>query len=154
MGYRVQYGRLKGDPFLGPIGGFLGGVARTIGSFVPGPAGMVLKAAGTVLGPKPKPMPAQIGPPVLFPKQTTQIGPGGLVYKHTEYGARVTGGGPSLVSGGKRRRRMNPLNPRALRRAASRLNSFKTHVKTVSRALGQPVSWGRRSPSRSRRKCG
>lgn len=145
--YRIQYARHRGDPFS--IGGLLGGVAKFAGGILPGPAGMVLRAAGGLLGPKPKP--AQIGPPI---REHTQVGPGGVIFKKTEYGAQLTGGGGTfLPSGGKRRRRMNPLNPRALRRAASRLNSFKTHVKSVSKALGQPVSFGKRSTSGSRRRC-
>ena len=149
MGYRVQYARMRGDPFS--IGGLLGGVAKFAGGILPGPAGMVLKAAGGLLS---KPKPAQIGPPI---QQITQVGPAGVIYKKTEYGAQLPSiGGMPSPGFGKRRRRMNPLNPRALRRAASRLNSFKTHVKSVSRALGQPVSFGakRSSGSRSRRACG
>lgn len=144
--YRIQYARHRGDPFS--IGGLLGGVAKFAGGIIPGPAGMVLKAAGGLLS---KPKPAQIGPPI----REVQMGPGGIIYKKTEYGAQATGlGGGIFPSSGRKRRRMNPLNPRALRRAASRLNSFKTHVKSVSRALGQPVSFGKRSSSGSRRRCG
>jgi hypothetical protein len=138
---------MRGDPFLGgllkTVGGVLGGVAKTVGGFVPGPAGMVLKAAGGVLAPQkpqagPLPSPQSVVPQVV---SQTQFGPAGVIYKKTEYGASVQSRNGAV---GKRRRRMNPLNVKALRRAGSRLNSFRTAVKGVAKAAGVPVTFGAR----------
>lgn len=155
--YRIA--AYRGDPFS--IGGLIGGVAKFAGGILPGPAGAVLKAAGGLLAPKRPQLPS--------PSQITQVGPGGLIYKRTEFGAQVTP--PSmrpLGTGGcekgfhqskrtgacVRNRSMNALNPRALRRAATRLNSFKRHAKSMAKALGQPISFGSRGRSSSPRKCG
>jgi len=122
--YRIAASRHRGDPFS--IGGLLGGVAKFAGGLLPGPAGMVLRAAGGILGPK-KP---QVLP---HPSQViTQIGPGGMVYKRTEVGAQLTPGTMARGSVPSQfRRRINPANVKALRRAIRRQDSFVKLAKSV-----------------------
>lgn len=121
--YRIAAARHRGDPFS--IGGLFGGIAKTIGGLVPGPAGMVLKAAGGLLQGKPKPSPQQV---------VTQVGPGGMIYKRTEFGGQVNLPQIGPGAGGKAKRfgrRINPANVKALRRAIRRQDQFVNLAKSV-----------------------
>jgi hypothetical protein len=168
--YRIAYQQQRGDPFFGSVGRFFGGIAKTIGGLLPGPAGAVLKGVGGVIAP-PRGLPA---PVLQMPTGITQVGPGGVIYKRTEYGAQMTGM-PQMTDGcGKgfhvstarttkvpdgsprcvRNRRMDPLNAKALRRSARRITAFRGIVKSVARAAGIPITTGAMRRRSSGKRCG
>jgi len=102
---------LVGDPFLGIIGKALGGLVKTgISSFFgtrPAPS-----------APAPIPFPGGITKPNTLPETIGKVLP--PFFPKTS----IPGGVNVPASGFRRRRRMNPLNPRALRRALSRAGAF------------------------------
>lgn len=121
-----------GDPFLGDIVKGIGGIAKTVGGFIPGPIGTVARAAGGLLAP---------GRPRILPPAM----PGGIM----PFGPGPPG--PALgrrVMGQRKRPRMNPLNPKAVRRATRRLTSFSREVKKVEKALRRIAPATRRSAPR------
>ncbi|MGH7180164.1 MAG: hypothetical protein ACREJC_22490 [Tepidisphaeraceae bacterium] len=138
----------RGDPgILKSIGNVLGGIARIGGALVPGPLGTGLqiaggllnaRRAGTALARVPTPLqtqdPRRLRVRLLPPEVETFFPPG--------FGGE--GAGP-----GGRRRRINPMNVKALRRASRRIDGF---ARVARRALRhtpfQLVSRGRqmRSP--------
>lgn len=66
------------------------------------------------------------------------------------FGLPIGRGAPPMLPGavaGRRRRRMNPLNPRALTRAVRRLVGFQKRVSRVERLLGR-IRRGRGRPAR------
>jgi len=125
--YLTTSQKLQGDPFihkriLGGIGGFVtGGVGGAIGGFTKG-------------GKKSTPSPPRGGiPPFRLP--------GGSVPPRVviEPRSAAPGGRPFVslagtATGGKRRR-MDPLNVKALRRATRRLTGFQREAKKVDAAL-------------------
>lgn len=168
MSYAVKISRAQysGDPGLfGVLGKIGGAILNTAGGLLPGPVGGAAQAAGRVLsgggGSRTPQLPvytAGFGPQQQAPRlphSSTQVGPGGMIYKHTEYGGGITlpqgmngGAGTKLacpsgyhpnkssyflrdgtfVPEGSRcvkNRRRNVGNMRALDRALSRLNGAK-----------------------------
>jgi hypothetical protein len=132
--YRAGRGA-QGDLF-GFIGKALGGVAKVAGSFLPGPIGTIGKAVGSILAPsgvqRQNPIGATLPPPVigirslsgqlpvLRPDSTVtksgfNLGPLNIGSTTTAYGHLV----------GKKRRRMNVTNVKALRRAGRRVKGFE-----------------------------
>ncbi len=116
-----------GDPFLGSIvkgiGGFIGKAAGVVGGILPGPLGGAARIAGRLLGGGPKPVaPSMPG-----------VGAFGAIRQ------RMMPGQPSMPLGtpygARRRRRMNPLNVKALRRSTRRLASFQREAKKVEKEL-------------------
>lgn len=142
MPYGMSYGRMQGDPFLGGLikgaiklgKGAIGGVIRefTGGSQVRVPS-VQLPVPASGMG---------------FPG----VGQGRIVPTPglRGLGQRLIPGGQSGYQVvGQKRRRMNPANPKALRRAIRRQDGF---VKLARRALKgsgyQIVSRGSRRPRR------
>ena len=118
----------RGDPGLF---GFLGGALKKglgiAGSFLPGPAGAIARFAGGLIPSRAPTMTRFTGPMV----QSRQAGPGGLqVPGFRGFGGAAAGGAPGFMP--RRRRRMNPGNVKALRRAMRRQDAF---VKLARRAL-------------------
>lgn len=117
-----------GDPFLGGFFRGLGRVARGVGRIISrgvGAAGRIALGGGPMgpgtiqnpfvtipagSGPLP-PIPIQIDIPG-FPRPTIPTSPMGH-------------GTAGLLTGQRHRRRMNPLNPRALRRSLRRIEGFR-----------------------------
>lgn len=153
--YRGDY--YRGDPFLGALVGTvarkvgLGKVAskaaRWVGQRI---SGRSLKRAAGIVGA------ATVGVPVLrssgWPQPATddmpiELGPLGI-----DPGAILPGGRKFLtLGGGKTYRRMNPLNPRALKRALRRAEGFEKFARSTMTALYKPGG-GRKFKKASRRK--
>ncbi len=114
--------RLQGDPgFFSFVGKALGTVAR----FIPGPVGAV---AGALLGPRKSP---SVGTPgFVGPVQSPPLRTGGSAKTGAATVATVSADG--TVCPVKRRRRIDPLNIKALRRANTRQRSF---LRAVDRTL-------------------
>ncbi len=131
--YRGDY--YRGDPFLGGLIGSaaravgLGKVAAKAGKWILGKItpGAVKTAAGigatTAAGVAISRIPQGTGMPV-------QIGPLGI-----DPGSALPGGSPFVTWGRKKYRRMNPLNPRALKRALRRAEGFEKFAKRTVNAL-------------------
>ena len=145
----MPYGRSRltasaqlGDPFLG---GIIRGIGR-IASFVPGPIGAIggaIAGIGARRGP-----PAFVGPP--RPTSLRQVRPPAVMFP----AASLTGirgapapRGPRMPGDAPRRRRMNPLNVKALRRSTRRLAGFQREAKKVEKQL-RKIAPQRRSSRR------
>jgi len=133
--YRGDY--YKGDPFLGgliagvarkalpAIGRGLLGIARRTGAKTVG--GAIARGAGAV---------ATAG---------TVVGVGRDVYRATRPGNEITISPENLLPGGepvfgyrKKYRKLNPLNPKALKRALRRAEGFEKFAKRTMVALVKP----------------
>jgi len=144
--YRGDY--YQGDPF---IGGLIGraaarlGIGRAVakagrwalGKITPGTvktaAGVTATAAVPVVASRiltrtagPDQMPVQIGPLGIDP------------------GSALPGGQPLFRWGRKKYRRMNPLNPRALKRALRRAEGFEKFARRTVNALYKTGDGGKR----------
>lgn len=148
MPYYARGDYYRGDYYRGDIFGVLkkvvGGVASVAGKVLPGPIGAVAKIASAALN-KPKStavvpissnMPVSIAgfapsspPPIIKREFTAGLLPP-TITSTTEYGAPMAPGSPFFTR--KKRRAMNPLNVKALRRASRRVDSF---VRTTRKAL-------------------
>ena len=150
----MPYGRSRltaaaqiGDPFLGGlvrgIGGVLGGGLRIASRLLPGPIGGIAGIAGGILaGGRPSRIQQVLpAPQVLIP--TAGIRRAGS--------PRLPGGGrqASRIPGEPgRRRRMNPLNVKAVRRSTRRLAAFQREAKKVEKQLRKIAPSPRRSSRR------
>ncbi len=123
-------GSMRGDPgifgFLGKVAGTALGIA---GKVLPGPIGGIARFAGGLITRRAQPPAIQRAPAQL--QYGRQAGPGGIKVPG------FVGGMQRLVPGGAtgyyaKRRRMNPGNVKALRRAMRRQDAF---VKLARRAL-------------------
>ena len=127
MPYLTTSQKLQGDPFihkriLGGIGGFVtGGIGGAIGGFTKGGKRTPPQTAPT--GIPPFRLPGGAVPPrvVIEPRSAA---PGGRPFVSLA-GAPV----------GRKRRRMDPLNVKALRRATRRLAGFQREAKKVDAQL-------------------
>jgi len=128
--------RFQGDPFLGGIIRAIGSGLGFIGKKVVLPLVKNQLGISTPIPALPPPGPAPEIPGVMtpFPKDKfkevirTGLGlppPGGMLTL-----PRLP---PMSGMGGQRRRRMNPLNPRALRRALSRAGAFARFARKALR---------------------
>lgn len=126
-GYRVQ-----GDGFLGSL---FKGATRVVG--------------GALGISRPGPVQVSIGPESIagvlghFGVRSGIPGRGNAKYPPTTFGPPGVGliGGPMGVTPmGRRRRRMNPGNAKALNRAIRRINGFAGLVKRSKRAVGKANS--------------
>ena len=142
----MPYGRSRltasaqlGDPFLG---GLVRGIGRAVGGFV---RGGPLGALGAVIGGRPQPQ-ALPPPQILVPRPPgRQIG---LLNIQRGGGATAaTRGAPRMPGEPGRRRRMNPLNVKAVRRSTRRLAAFQREAKKVEKQL-RKIAPQRRSSSR------
>lgn len=141
--YRGDYrgGYYKGDPF---IGGLIGSAARALGAGKLVAKGAkwlgqrisgssVKKATAVVAGAAAAPiLTAAAG--AMIPRTGTtmpvQIGPLGI-----DPGSMLPGGEPGWTWGRKKYRRMNALNPKALKRALRRAEGFEKFAKQTMNAL-------------------
>jgi len=168
--YRGDY--YRGDYYRGDIFGFLGkaigGVAKAVGTIVPGPIGAIAKLAGNALGPKASvpavmnagnfPVMQSYAPPqAAHPVQLGPIRFGQPVFPpdYDNYGTDTAGAPPGRRPGdtgrvghfkkdgtwtNRARPRMNVTNVRALRKAGRRVRGF---LKLAGKLGALPVS---RSP--------
>jgi len=153
MGYYMQGDYYRGDYYQGDpfIGGLIGraaaklgvgkivakGARFVLGKITPGRvkavAGVGATAAGTAVvsrvlprSPAPEDMPIQLGPLGIDPR------------------AALPGGQPLFAWGKKKYRRMNPLNPRALKRALRRAEGFEKFARRTVNALYRTSDGGRK----------
>lgn len=135
--YRGDY--YRGDPFLG---GLIGSAARALG------VGKIAAKAGRWLAGKITPGAvktaagvaatgaAAAAVPYILPSTSggsqmpVTIGPLGI-----DPGSALPGGQPLFTWGRRKYRRMNPLNPRALKRALRRAEGFEKFAKRTVNAL-------------------
>lgn len=142
----------RGDPFLGAIIGSaarsigLGGLAAKAGRWVAGriTGSAVKKAAiGTAAGAA---LPVLMGGVSRATgTQPIQLGPLGI-----DPGSMFPGGEPGITWGRRRSRRMNPLNPKALRRALRRAEAFEKFAKRTVNALHSGPKKFKSTKARSR----
>ena len=145
----MPYGRSRltasaqlGDPFLGGLvrgigraaGGFLrGGPLGALGALLPRPGGPPTQIQARRLPPGPLPFLQQAPLPAsVFPRPRPPTG--------MPRPTRMPGDAP-------RRRRMNPLNVKALRRSTRRLAGFQREAKKVEKQL-RKIAPQRRSSRR------
>jgi len=145
--YRGDY--YRGDPFLGALvgGAIKMGAGRAIGragAFV----GKALGRAGKAVGVTARDAaPATIGGAVGYTLGQRSTGMGPL----PQMGPLSAGPqGPLMLM--QKRRRMNPLNPRALRRALRRAEGFEKFAARTVNALYKQVG-GRRTRVFKKRSC-
>lgn len=147
MPYGGTAARLRGDP---GIFGFLGGLVKGVARNIPGPIGMV---ARQVLPTRSRAQPLSLSTalpggmrlpvPRTFPGATRVPGIRGFAQR------AVPGGRSGFELVGKRRRRINPANPKALRRAIRRQAGFIKLARRALKGTGYTiVSRGSRRPKR------
>src|SRR5712691_11864552 len=126
-------GVMRGDP---GFFSFLGGVAKSALGFIPG-VGPILSKAADVLIPK-------TAPKILAQAETGIVKAGSAIVKHpalTAAGAAGLGAAGlagaalehHLLRGGRKHKRMNVYNPRALRRALRRAHGFAKMARRIIR---------------------
>lgn len=135
MGYRTPSQKLAGDPgIFGTLGKIFGGVAKVGVSLLPGPIGIAARGVTSLLGGTTRPGTPTFTPPV--------VRPGGSLLQFPKFtegaGARTPGavrGFPPPGGVQRKRRRMDPMNVKALRRATRRLAAFDREKKKVEKQL-------------------
>lgn len=132
MPYRTPSQKLAGDPgIFGTLGKILGTGLKLAGGIIPGPFGIPARIAGGLLAPQQqRPGTPSFTPPTVRPGQ-------GFVFPPQQAGksVRTVGAGTALVPFQKKRRRMDPMNVKALRRATRRLAAFDREKKKVEKQL-------------------
>lgn len=159
-------GYYQGDP---GFFSFLGGLAKTVGGFIPGVGPLVSAAGGAIekIGARSTPaLAASAGG--LVPKIKGIVKAGGTqIIKHPVLSAAGAAGavgtaaavahvirskgGASAVGMGRRHRRMNVCNPRALRRAIRRTQGF-AHLAMKTIHIIHPKKKGRFGGFRKRKR--
>lgn len=135
MPYRTPTQKLTGDPgIFGTIGKILGTGLKVASSIIPGPFGIPARVIGGLLAPQ---RGTQGGtPPFVAPRLPGGVLPTGFQQFN---GPRPTGAamGPVgvLAQQPRKRRRMDPMNVKALRRATRRLAAFDREKKKVEKQL-------------------
>lgn len=146
-----------GDPFLGILGRALGAIGKLAGRAL-GIGGRAAPATTTAVAIRTPPIvrtPQGGGGPLsrVLSGSGTLAGIlggtalGGVLGVGTEMAVRGVSGflGPGEAP---RRRRMNPLNPKALRRATRRLSSFNKFAVKTQKELAKLAPPRRRAPQR------
>jgi hypothetical protein len=133
--YRTPSQKLAGDPgIFGTLGKIFGTVAKVGVSLLPGPIGMAARGAVGLLTPA-----QQAGRLPATPPFRPPVVPGGArLIVPIPSGTSIGRGGAvpgTLIEAGKKRRRMDPMNVKALRRATRRLASFDREKKKVEKQL-------------------
>lgn len=159
--YTQTRGRTRGDFYYGDPGffsflkkavSFVPGVGPLISSVIPGGKATSAIVKASAPGPIMGTVASATGAVASVAKRA-----GGLVLKHPVMSAAGAAGvvgalggavagrmtGRHAVVGGRRRRRMNPCNPRALRRAIHRAQSFSRLAKKVLRFTSPKHHTGR-----------
>ena len=128
MPYRTPSQKLTGDPgIFGTLGKILGKGLTAVSGIIPGPFGIPARIAGGLLAPQQQPgRTPPFTPPMVRPGQGF-VGFQGL--------GPVQQTGTNLVPFQKKRRRMDPMNVKALRRATRRLAAFDREKKKVEKQL-------------------
>jgi len=130
--YRTPSQKLAGDPgIFGTLGKILGGGLKLAGGLLPGPLGIPAKIIGGVLAPQSRGQTPPFTPPMVRPGQ-------GFIQMPQQRNGSVGGQGIAFgpVAGQqKKRRRMDPMNVKALRRATRRLAAFDREKKKVEKQL-------------------
>ncbi len=151
--------------FFSFVGKALGGIAKTVGGIIPGPIGTIVSAAGTILAPPKatKKPPPPVAVPWFDPRGATATAQaaqrqGVPISTRVQQGAVTTTRGgvtlglpaaapaarpipatidptTGLVCCKPRRRRIDPLNIKALRRANSRQKAFLRAVDTTLKGM-------------------
>ena len=134
MGDFYRGGRqLRGDP---GFFSFLGNVAKTVGGFIPGvgplitSAGEKLAAMGAKTSPKLLTMGKSVGSAIVKHPGITAAGTAAVGLAAGGLAGHLMTRGRG-AAGGRKRRRMNPCNGRALRRAIRRAHAFERMAKHV-----------------------
>ena len=132
MPYRTPSQKLVGDPgIFGTLGKILGTGLKAVGGIIPGPFGIPAKVVGGLLAPtQQRPQTPQFTPPFVMP--------GGVKLMLPQQNGRIVptvGAGTAMTFGQKKRRRMDPMNVKALRRATRRLAAFDREKKKVEKQL-------------------
>lgn len=129
MPYRTPSQKLVGDPgIFGTIGKIFGTVGKIGVGLLPGPIGIAARGVTGLLGGTTRP-----GTPTF----TAPVMPGGrplLMLPDTKGSGPRTVRAPR-VTGERKRRRMDPMNVKALRRATRRLAAFDREKKKVEKQL-------------------
>lgn len=132
--YRGDGNYYRGDPFLG---GLISGAAKFAAPLIGKAANWVGKATGLVARNPVAAAATAVGAtaPILRAPAASmpapiQLGPIGI-----NPGAALPGGQPLITWGVKKRRRMNPLNPKALKRAIRRAEGFEKFARKTVNAL-------------------
>jgi len=149
---------LRGDPgFFGSIGRAIGGVAKKAGGaaigaaarFAPGPVGIAARfAQGRLTAPRGRAQQRRAGR-AMARVSIPFGGPGGFRFQDRD--GRV-GGGRGIPFRdvdpfeAPKRRRMNPLNPKALSRSTRRLAAFTRRVRSVEKQLRKIAPRSRSRP--------
>ena len=132
MPYRTPSQKLAGDPgIFGTIGKILGTGLKVAGSLIPGPFGIPAKVVGGILAPT-----ARTGPITRTPQFRPPVVPGGYspgIGPIQQVPGVITAA--QLEARRKKRRRMDPMNVKALRRATRRLAAFDREKKKVEKQL-------------------
>lgn len=132
MPYRTPSQKLAGDPgIFGTLGKIFGTVAKVGTSLLPGPIGIAARGVTGLLGGTTRPGTPTFTAPVMPGGRKLLVFPEGRPGVTTPMGTR--GGGP--LSGQRKRRRMDPMNVKALRRATRRLAAFDREKKKVEKQL-------------------
>jgi hypothetical protein len=136
VSYRTNNQKLQGDPgIFGFVGKALGTITGIASKVLPGPLGT---AAGLVSGVlSPQAPPPQVSPRVLPSGTPPFVRPGqGFVQQGPSPRTPTSAVGFGPVGARQRkRRRMDPLNPKALRRATRRLAAFNREKAKVEKEL-------------------
>lgn len=150
--YRGDY--YVGDPFLGGLFKKIGGVVKgAVGGFLSGgPVGALTGAASGLIGSGGRARLEQVTQgTALAPFERLRPPSPGQIKIREQYGPDIAQEieRQRAFRAGKRRRGMNPMNPKALRRASRRMDRF---TKDVRRALKHtPYTLTRRGVSGGRR---
>jgi hypothetical protein len=129
----------RGDPgFFSALGNVFKGVAGSVAGMIPGIGGALSGAiskigvkAPSAMAPLMK-MGKSVGTAIVKHPGITAAGTAALgVGAGALIAGRKAAGAGAVTVGGRRRRRMNPCNPRALRRAIRRAHSFERLAKRV-----------------------
>ncbi len=135
MGYTRGYQSIGvGDPF---IHSKIGGLLRGAGGLIGGPIGGIISGAGGLIGGKPTVVQG-VGTTITTTVPAPTAFPGGFSGQPQSAPRGTTKGtGTQMVplTGQKKRRRMNPLNVKALRRSTRRLAAFQREAKKVEKEL-------------------
>ncbi len=153
-------GMAVGDPFFGILGRALGAIGKLAGRAlgIGGRAAPAARTAGTAVAVRTPPIVRPAGGPLgssgTLGRVLGAIGTGGLAAGAlggilgvgSEMAVRGVAGflGPGEAP---RRRRMNPLNPKALRRATRRLSSFNKFAVKTQKELAKLAPPRRRAPA-------
>ena len=139
---RLTAGAQLGDPFLG---GIIRGIGRAAGGFL---RGGPLGAIGALLPPAPREIAARRLPPGPLPfLQQGPLPPTAFPMPRPPRGGARPTRAPRMPGEPSRRRRMNPLNVKALRRSTRRLAGFQREAKKVEKQL-RKIAPQRRSSRR------